>query len=328
MVKLSPALRRFFGTYQELPAVVPKMPIFITGNMRSGTTLIVNKLAQHPQLLKVGSELNEIWTKIGGAPCLDICKYLGSSHADFTSAYNMTSYFFRYIQESKSLKRHAMRAVNKYKMQEGRICYDWDHIIPVNKSTHLTNKMGYVKALFPGAKFIFIIRDIFGHSSSMKYHLEDIYKRTGKVYLQPHAIEDCWSRSMLNDVEQNGLSYPGEFSTIPRMWIRLNKVALEDLENMSSKSYLLVDYNEFVINQKEQLQRIFNFLDLETKHKKEEKKISGSVTVYKNTSTTGDPLTKWQKLLSQEEQKIITKVIEENQSGYDYILERTKQLKY
>ena len=200
MFTLPSSLRNLLGTNSQILPEPQNMPLFITGTMRSGTTLLVNKLTQHPQLLKVGSELNEIWTEIGGANCLDHCHYRNEGHADFRYSFQMSAYFFRFINQSKSIKRHLMRAVNVRKMQEGRIFYDWQNIIPVNKSTHLINKIKYVNTLFPESKFIFIIRDIYAQSSSLKYHFQDINKRTGKVNIMPDEKKDCWSISQKEHV--------------------------------------------------------------------------------------------------------------------------------
>ena len=53
MLKLPSFLRNAFGTHGE-PAPKPlAAPIFVTGCMRSGTTFLVDKMATHPQLLKI-----------------------------------------------------------------------------------------------------------------------------------------------------------------------------------------------------------------------------------------------------------------------------------
>ena len=43
--------------------------------MRSGTTFLVDKLSSHPQLLKIGVELNQVWTDIGGASIKGTCDH-------------------------------------------------------------------------------------------------------------------------------------------------------------------------------------------------------------------------------------------------------------
>ena len=65
MIKLPKALRELFGTHGEPRATPLEQPIFVTGCMRSGTTFLVDKMASHPQLLKIGVELNQVWTDLG-----------------------------------------------------------------------------------------------------------------------------------------------------------------------------------------------------------------------------------------------------------------------
>ncbi|MCB0823381.1 MAG: sulfotransferase [Bacteroidales bacterium] len=326
MFKLPQTIRDLLGTHGEIPAEAMPVPLFVTGNMRSGTTLLVNKLSQHPQLLKIGSELNDIWTAIGGADCLDHCEFKSDKDASFEYALNMGYYFTRFIQDSRSFKRHAMRFVNQLQQQQGRVLYDWQNIVPVNKSPHLMNKIGYVHAMFPKSKFIFIIRDIYGFSSSMKAHLEKFTKETGKVYVKPNDEKGCWHR--MKDDEHLGLkAYPPDFSVIPEMWIRLNLLALTQLKELVDLKFLVVDYNDFVREQQVQLKRVFDFLNLKEKYKSTETKICKSVSTYKNTTTTGNSLTKWQKHLSSSEQEIIDKVIESSRPEYDKIMSAVNKLK-
>jgi len=301
------------------------MPLFVTGTMRSGTTWLINKITQHPQLLKVGSELNEVWTEIGGARCLDDCEYRNETNADYSYAFQMGSYFHRFIRESKSFKRHAMRALNVKNMQEGRVFYDWGNIIPVNKSTHLMNKLQYVHTLFPESKIVLIIRDIYGQSSSLKFHFEDIYKRTGKVYVSPDDKKACWSRLNSGDVQDKHSAYPGNFSTIPEMWIRLNALALKELSELDNIKYFVVDYNEMVSHQELVLEKVFEFLNLEPKHHKKAMAISKSVSSFRNTTTAGNPLDKWKKHLTEAEKNAIVTAIKNNKPDYEFILNSLAQ---
>jgi len=320
MASLPAFVRDRLGTHGDITSRVQSMPLFITGTMRSGSTLLVNKLAQHPQLLKVGSEMNEIWTAIGGASCLETCNYRNESHADYRYAFQMTSYFNQFIQQSKSIKRHLMRSLNSRKMQEGRVFYDWEHIIPVNKSTHLINKIKYVHTLFPESKFIFIFRDIHAQSSSLKFHFEEIYQRTGKVYRMPVNDHDCWSYAIDANKNAENQKYPGDFSSIPQMWFRLNLLAVRELAELPRDQYMFVSYADLVNKQEEVFSKLFNFLNLEARHAPKEIQIARNKSRYKNTSTSGNPLEKWKRHLTSDEKQIIEKVIQENEAAYAEIM--------
>ena len=129
-------------------------PIFLVGLMRSGTTLLMNTLSEHPQLLKVGFELNKVWTDIGGAPCSVNCNE--RTEHDFNPVYanNMTSYFTEYIENSKTVKGHLARWFAKRHYGSGGIFYDWENVRVMNKSPHLSNKIRYINAMYPNAKYI------------------------------------------------------------------------------------------------------------------------------------------------------------------------------
>lgn len=328
MLKLSPALRNILGTHGQLPPRLINMPLFVIGNMRSGTTLLVNKLSQHPQLLKIGSELNEIWTEIGGAPCHDHCTFRDEKNTDYSYAFQMSNYFLQFVEDSKSIKRHAMRGLNRFQQQEGRVFYDWPNVIPVNKSPHLMNKVGYVHGLFPDSRFIFIIRDIYAQASSMKAHFDDYYRRTGKVYAIPDNDLDCWSRIEPNETNKSKGAYPPDFSAIPRMWIRLNVIALKSLQELPMDQFFCIDFNDFVSDQARLLSGIFDYLDLEEKHQAEATRITTLKSSYKNTQTSGDPVDKWKKYLTEEEIKSIDQVIIENQENYNWIQTTINNLKF
>ncbi len=160
MSLLNPKIRELLNTHGEIKAYEYNMPLFITGCMRSGTTFLHNILARHPQLLKMGFELNYAWDKIGGAPILKECQYRNQTHASPEFTYNMTNYYYDFIKENKTLKRKLMRGVEIIQGKPNRISYDWDNIVPVNKSPHFMNKIKYITTLFPESKIILVISEL------------------------------------------------------------------------------------------------------------------------------------------------------------------------
>lgn len=294
-----------------------QQPVFIVGCMRSGTSLLQNTLDEHPQLLKIGFELNDIWTAIGGANCTRECSHKTVDDLDMTFAHNMTNYFSEAIREAKTPLRHIERMLNRWRQGSGGVFYDWENLVPVNKSPHLMNKVGYISAMYPEAKFIFIVRSIFGQSSSLKMHL-DKYSKTDDImgYL-PHNSGSCWS--ILTEKDRSGLEpdrcYPGNFEMIPRAWMRLNSMALRDLGQLDDDRYVIISYENLVREQYNVLKRVFEFLDLNEKHREiEEKLFSRSRKLMNNH--TGNPLTSWKEKLSIEEITAINKVIEEDYDTY------------
>ena len=91
MIKLPESLRNLFGTHGEPAARMTNAPLFVTGSMRSGTTFLVDKLSSHPQLLKIGVELNQVWTDIGGASIKGTCDHKVATDASAEYTYQMTA---------------------------------------------------------------------------------------------------------------------------------------------------------------------------------------------------------------------------------------------
>lgn len=295
-----------------------QQPVFVVGCMRSGTSLLQNTLDEHPQLLKIGFELNDIWTKIGGANCMDNCSHKTASHLDMTFAHNMTNYFSESIREAKTFMRHVERLRNRWRFGSGGVFYDWENLIPVNKSPHLMNKIGYVGAMYPKAKFILIVRSIFGQSSSLKMHLDKYSETEDVVGYLPDNGTSCWSIYRGRHDKPIERSYPGNFEMIPEAWMRLNSLAVSELSKMDDDRYIIISYENLVKEQYKVLKRVFDFLDLSDKHKKVEEELFSRSRKLMNNHT-GNPLYSWKDKLDADEIGTINKVIEENYDDYEII---------
>lgn len=312
-------LRDLLGTNSELEPKEFNPPVFVTGCMRSGTTMLVNKLSQHPQLFKVGGELNTIWSKIGGARVYPINEYKSIEDASFEFSNNMTNYFTRSIEESKSFKRHVMRMVYLNKTGGGRVFYDWDRVKVLAKSPHLINKVGYLKGIYPKSKIVLIIRPIHEQVASLKMHIIS----HNEVRALPKNEMESW-RTPSTDPSEDLLIYPPDFKAIPQMWIRLNSLCIKELRKMNEDDYCIIKYDDLVNNEGKTIEKLYKFMDLSEVHEKEAQKIvEKSIKIY-NTTTSGDPRQKWKKHLNDEEKKQIDDCIEEFRSDYDFILDALK----
>ena len=328
MIRLPKFLRKALKTHPQPPSREVEPPLFITGVMRSGTTFLVSKVVSHPQLLKIGDELDKVWNHIGGAQIGAKCVHKTAEDASGQYAYQMSNYFFNFIQESKGLKRHLMRAANKYNKEFGRVFHDWENIIPVNKSPHLINKMEYVLELFPTSKFVYIIRDIRGHSASMKVHFNFYRTKKGKVAFLPEDHKDCWS--LVDETPETVLgptSYPPTFGLIPEMWIRLNKIGLETAKRLGPEKVIVVQYEDLIADQEALMKKIFNFIGTHEKHAAETAKIARTKMANINTTTKGNSLEKWKKTLTQEEKDELDQCITTHQKEYDAVLALVEELK-
>lgn len=321
MDKIKTFLKDFFNTHGELKAKKANPPLFITGCMRSGTTFLVNKLSMHPQLLQVGIELNKVWEYLTGIKITEECEGLTSSDINSDQVYQMSNYFFNAIRSSKGIVRTLMRFKELNKKKTGRLFYDWVDVYPMNKSTHLINKIGFVNGLFPKSKIIFIVRDIYAQSASLKAHFNNNHKKNNIVAEYPDSPTSCWTIHQHSEDTKNKTNcYPGNFQVLPKMWLRLNTLAINQLLEMNDDSYLVVKYENLIENQEHEFQRIFKFLNLKGIYQADVDKISAAKILYKNTTTSGNPLSKWEKQLSDEEKEEIKNCIIENEEEYLRIL--------
>ena len=321
MIKLSPKLRRIFKTQTELPPETLNPPLFITGCMRSGTSWLVEKLSRHPQLFRIGTELNHIWTTIGGADCEKTCAYRNEEHLELQYAHNMNHYFSKMIRRGQSLKHQIIRLNEYWSRQRGRINYDWSDVVPMNKSPHLINKIRYVHAMYPNSKIILIIRDIYGQVASQKVFFDNHYRLNKRVNIMTPDPGNCWfsfRKSSIPKEYSDFPRYPSDFSLLPQMWIRLNYLAIKELETLPSDSYRIVSF-EKLLNDSNAMQELFGFLELKENHSHWEKTISGMKKKVTNTTTSGDPMVKWRKMLSKDEIKTMLSVIEDDRSTYELI---------
>jgi len=324
MIKLTNNLRRIIGTYSEIDSKEFKTPLFIIGAMRSGTTHLVNKLASHPQLFKLGTELNEAWTAIGGASCIGKCEHKSQDDFEIRYAQNIISHFTKIIEDAKTAKRYFLRTYQKLNNNDVRISYDWEHIIPMNKSPHLINKISYVKSIFLQSKIIFIIRDIYAHSASLKIHFDNYNKSHNRFFIDPNDPKSCYSRfegkNLFNSSEYKNYIYPPDFKIIPKMWIKLNHLAFHELTTISEDDYLIIKYENLINKQENSFREIFDFLELKDSHIESEKKISTSKSKIINTTSQGNPLEKWKIQLSEREKEEVSEIILEYQKEYDSII--------
>ena len=128
----------------------PRRPIFMVGTVRSGSTLLANCLGEHPLIRYVGFELSGEWSQHGQAA-------LASGHIDDAHCPTLGA------EHASQAKRDALRErfANRLAEQGER-----PHFL--NKNPHLSNKLGFVRALFPDASLIVTGRDLRSTVASTK----------------------------------------------------------------------------------------------------------------------------------------------------------------
>lgn len=123
-------------------------PIFIIGCNRSGTTLLVNTLATHPELATYPGEANDLWH-----PQTFPWRY--SAHKSDLLPLEVNPLEFT----ERSLKHRSPSEEERLKAVFGAFQYFMRRDRFLNKSAMISFMIPYILEKFPSAKFIHIVRD-------------------------------------------------------------------------------------------------------------------------------------------------------------------------
>jgi hypothetical protein len=307
------------------PEPVPfRDPVFLVGIMRSGTTLLMNTLSEHPQLLKVGFELNPVWTSIGGAPINHGCLERTEEHLTQEYTNNMTAYFSTYLERSKSLLRKLSRVSQRRFYGSGGVNYDWDNVYLLNKNPHLSNKVRYLNAMYPGSRYVVIVRSPMAQCASLKMMMVKNHKKDGRYQYLPPAAGSCWQSippDKISTYPQERL-IPGNTKLLAEAWVNLNYTMFTHLEKVSEDRKVVIAYEELMEDRAGSLERIFDMLSLKKKHQHKVTTMIEKERKIHNTSTKGNPLEKWKKHLTGEEMEEMQAYFKNQQDKLDYIMQR------
>lgn len=254
--------RKRFGFTVTMQEQIINKPIFIVGCGRSGTNLLFNLLKQHPQLVGTSGypdgEDHVGWIKygrciisgLGSSPSIDgghtgfhYCLYMDEKDVIPEIVESMTSYYYKDVIKQDTTKR------------------------VVNKCPHLSNKLKYVRAIFPDAKFVHIIRDCLPVISSWIKIMENAQPH--QVLYWPETEFPCFwvfpapsyaDREVVFANEDR--NFPGKgVARLVDYWSVVNQNIPIQLSS-SPEQLLTVRYEDLCANSLETLNRVCDFCEI------------------------------------------------------------------
>jgi hypothetical protein len=233
-----------------------KPPIFLLGNVRSGTTMMFLFFDAHPALAG-WYEPRTVWTYADP-----------SRRHDRFDASDASPRVIRYIRER----------FRKYQEQHGgrRV---------MEKTPSNVLRIPYVRAIFPECRYLYMVREPLANlsSSELKWQVSlnrvQFWKRlreTPKSQLHHYAgrLARDKVRKLLGKkhVSVWGVRYPGIYDDLRRMtveeviakqWVKCCEYAEKDLAALDPALVLRVRYEEFVADPVAQFERIARHFDLD-----------------------------------------------------------------
>ncbi|HVS64418.1 MAG TPA: sulfotransferase [Thermoanaerobaculia bacterium] len=223
-----------------------RRPVFVVGTIRSGSTLTARCLGQHPLIRYVGFELAAEWSRVGGAPIAHCetddpnCPPLGAEHA--TAAI-----------------RQALHDCFAARLAEAG-----ERPVFLSKNPHLSNKLAYLRALFPDASLVVSSRDVRSTVASIRA----LFPASPRGYAGcrihlPEAPGACWSQSPPHTFAgvDPARTFPGgDVRVIAEYWLRTYEAI--DAELAGFERSTLAHHRRLTAAPQEELARVVRELGI------------------------------------------------------------------
>lgn len=289
-----------------------KAPIILLGNTRSGTTIVQKILSLHPDL--VGwYEPNALWV-----------------YPDPGRLYDS----FDENDASEKVKKYIRKKFLRYQQKNG-------NRVVMEKSPQNILRIPYVKAIFPEATYLYIIRNPFSFISSVEFKWQKTVTGRGIVrrlkdtplsqlhYWVRRYITQQFNKRILQKKYLSiwGPKYNGIYedlktkdilTIIAKQWAECSRQAEEAMKLFGKDKILRLRYEDFVENPVSHMENICKQCGLE---------ITAEMLESAKATVKADRQNKWQRFSPEELASILPEIQEEmERHGYDIPTEITQTI--
>jgi len=242
-------------------------PVVIFGTMRTGSTLIMDMLSSHPELIATtGSPEREdvvMWIELGGASMSAIgnSRSVGPLGHFFCAPMDGTDISSERVS---FFHRGVIRRYPQLKDRKLRL---------LNANTHLSNKLSYVKRILPDASLILLVRNPYAVIASLK---EKLASRKDLMFEIPNSLSTCinvypkygWDSlpSVLQKQYPNiyNPGNPESICLLARYWKNTVLYAQKQRDDLDGISFLTIRYEDIVNDYKNTLSDIMRYCGLKS----------------------------------------------------------------
>jgi len=281
-----------------------KPPIILFGNTRSGTTIVQKAMAIHPEIVE-WYEPNALW--LYADP--------GRSHDEFDES-----------DVSDKVKRYIRKKFLQYQESHG-------NCVVMEKTPQNILRIPYVHAIFPEAKFMFIVRSPFSFISSVEFkwqrpvtgrgvirRLKDMPLSQLHYWIRRYLVQQYNKRILRRkylsiwgprykgidvDLHENDL-----MTIIARQWSMVSRKAEQDLARIFNDGQLLrLRYEDFVNDPVSHIEQISKYCGYE---------VTEDMIRFARENVKPDRQDKWRRFDPQVLAQIIPEIRDEMQRhGYE-----------
>jgi Sulfotransferase family len=297
-------------------------PIFVVGCHRSGTTVLYEALAKHPDLVFLSN----------ASALLPRIPILSNAVADLFGLDEVEQERFLKdgIPFTPATPSEAIRIWELYAPEGGDYCLDEHFSNPkmeeylihtikkhlkyfnktrfINKNPDNSVRMRYLNKLFPDAKFINIIRDGRAVCSSLMKVREIAEEFFGSEHR--HATSGVKVKAWA-DIEETWKTDPA--SSIGLLWKEVVETIERDKEAISPERYLELRFEDFVTEPFNYLEKMVHFCDLGWDAKAE-----SAIREASKTLTMGGRNDAWKKRLKEADVEKLMAIIAPKMRAYGY----------